>query len=916
MALLLDRRAERQALDQLVEDVRAGESRALVLRGEAGVGKTMLLDYVVERAGQCRVVRAVGVQSEMELAFAALHSVCTPLLDCLERLPAPQQEALRTAFGVSAGSSPPDRFLVALAVLGLLAEAAQERPLVCVIDDAQWLDRASAQVLAFVARRLLAESVAMVFAVRESTTEQDLPEVPEVAGLSELRISGLPDEDARTLLVSAHRGPVDDRVLERVLAEARGNPLALLELPRGFTPAELAGGFGLPSAGKLPRRIEESYQRQIAPLPAETRQLMLVAAVEPVGDPVLVWRAAEQLGINIDTAPRPAIAAGLIEFGARVRFRHPLVRSAIYRAASPEERRNTHRVLAQVVDAQVDPDRRAWHKAQAAVGPDEDVAMELERSADRAQARGGLTAAAAFLERATELTPDAQQRGYRALAAARASLEAGAPESASRLLSLAQASPLGEFESAEANLLAARISFTINRGSDAPSVLLKAAEQLGSHDVRLARDTYLEALDAARFAAHLASGPGLHEVATAAREAAPPAPLPRAADLLLDGLTARYTDGYAPAVPLLKEAVAAFSSADLPRDEGLRWLWLASTTCCDHLWDLQSWEVLATRHVQLVRDLGALAVLPLALTSCIVMQISLGDLATATAQLEEQEAVVEASGIPLAWYGPLFLAAWQGRETEAFELIEAGLKENARRGEGDGVIACGWGKALLCNSLGRYEEALAAAQEATAPHLEIGMPYWASLVELITAAARSGQPEHATDAFERFTARAEASGSEWALGLSARCRALLSDGPSADRGYREAIERLGRTRVRGELGRTHLLYGEWLRRDNRRVDAREQLRTAHEIFAAMGAEIFAERAARELAATGETVRKRTVEAPSELTAQEAHIARLVRDGLSNAEIGARLFISPRTVEWHLSKIFTKLQITSRRQLRR
>ncbi|HVW43129.1 MAG TPA: AAA family ATPase, partial [Amycolatopsis sp.] len=696
MALLLDRRAERQALDQLVEDVRAGESRVLVLRGEAGVGKTMLLDYVVERAAQCRVVRAVGVQSEMELAFAALHSVCTPLLDCLERLPAPQQEALRTAFGVSAGSSPPDRFLVALAVLGLLAEAAQERPLVCVIDDAQWLDRASAQVLAFVARRLLAESVAMVFAVRESTTDQDLPEVPEVAGLSEMRIGGLPDEDARALLVSAHRGPVDDRVLGRVLAEARGNPLALLELPRGFTPAELAGGFGLPNAAKLPRRIEESYQRQIAPLPAETRQLMLVAAVEPVGDPVLVWRAAEQLGINIDTAPRPAIAAGLVEFGARVRFRHPLVRSAIYRAASPEERRNTHRVLAQVVDAQVDPDRRAWHKAQAAVGPDEDVAMELERSADRAQARGGLTAAAAFLERATELTPDPHQRGQRALAAARASLEAGSPESASRLLSLAQASPLGEFENAEANLLAARISFTINRGSDAPSVLLKAAEQLGSQDVRLARDTYLEALDAARFAAHLASGAGLHEVAAAAREAAPPAPLPRAADLLLDGLTARYTDGYAPAVPLLKEAVAAFGRADLPRDEGLRWLWLASTTCCDHLWDLQSWEVLATRHVQLVRDLGALAVLPLALTSCIVMQISLGDLATATAQLEEQEAVVEASGIPLAWYGPLFLAAWQGRETEAFELIEAGLKENARRGEGDGVIACGWGKALLC----------------------------------------------------------------------------------------------------------------------------------------------------------------------------------------------------------------------------
>jgi DNA-binding CsgD family transcriptional regulator/tetratricopeptide (TPR) repeat protein len=851
----------------------------------------------------------------MELAFAALHSVCSPLLDRLPRLPAPQQEALRTAFGVSAGD-PPDRFLVALAVLGLLAEAAQERPLVCVIDDAQWLDRASAQVLAFVARRLLAESVAMIFAVRESASDQDLPEVPEVAGLAEMLITGLPDEDARTLLVSAHRGPVDARVLERVLAEAHGNPLALLELPRGFAPAELAGGFGLPNEGRLPRRIEESYQRQIAPLPAETRQLLLVAAVEPVGDPVLVWRAAEQLGIGIDTAARPATEAGLVEFGARVRFRHPLVRSAIYRAASPEDRRNTHRVLAQVVDPKADPDRRAWHKAQAAAGPDEDVAAELERSAGRAQARGGVSAAAAFLERATELTPDPQRRGQRALAAAQAKLEAGLPESSSRLLSLAEASPLSDFQRAQVDLLRARIAFTTNRGSDAPSLLLKAAVQLGLRDVRLARDTYLEALDAARFAAHLASGPGLREVAAAAREAAPAAPPPRPADLLLDALGVRYTDGYAPAVPLLKAAVSAFCSADLVREEGLRWLWLASTTCCDHLWDLQSWEVLATRHVQLVRDTGALAILPLALTSCIVMQISLGELATAAAQLEEQRAAVEASGIPLAWYGPLFLAAWQGREAEAFELIEAGLKENARRGEGDGVIACGWGKALLCNSLGRYEEALTAAQEATAPQLEIGMPYWASLVELVTAAARSGQPQQAADAFERFTMLAQASGSEWALGLQARCRALLDDGSAADSGYREAVDRLGRTRARGELARTHLLYGEWLRRENRRVDAREQLRTAHEIFTAMGAEIFAERAARELAATGETVRKRTVEGPGELTAQETQIARLVRDGLSNAEIGARLFISPRTVEWHLSKIFTKLHITSRRQLRR
>jgi DNA-binding CsgD family transcriptional regulator len=317
-----------------------------------------------------------------------------------------------------------------------------------------------------------------------------------------------------------------------------------------------------------------------------------------------------------------------------------------------------------------------------------------------------------------------------------------------------------------------------------------------------------------------------------------------------------------------------------------------------------------------VRDTGALAVLPLALTSCIVMRTFLGELTAAAALREEQEAVIEATGLPLAWYGTLFLAAWQGREAEAFELIEAGMAENSRRGEGDGVIACGWGKALLCNSLGRYEEALEAAEGATEPRMEIGTPYWASLVELVTAAARCGRPGRAADAFERLTRLTQPGGSEWALGLEARCRALLSDGPAAESSYREAIDRLSRTRVRGELARAHLHYGEWLRRQRRRTDARDQLRTAHEMFAGMGAHAFADLAARELAAAGEIVRKRSVETVSDLTAQEAQIARMVREGLSNAEVAARLFISPRTVEWHLSKIFAKLQITSRRQLRR
>ena len=913
--MLLDRRDECRALDQILAEVRAGESRALVIRGDAGVGKSALLEYVFEKASDARVVRAAGIQSEMELAFAGLHQVCAPLLGELPRLPDPQQEALRSAFGLNVGRAP-DQFLVGLAVLGLFAEVARDRPLVCLLDDAQWLDRASTEVLAFVGRRLLAESVAMIFAVRESVSGR-ASEVPELEGLTHLGLGGLPDDEARQLLMSAFAGPVDTPVLERILAEVQGNPLALLELHRGFAPTGAPDGVGLLLRdGRLPRWIEESFLRQVTAMPVDTQRLLLVAAAEPLGDPVLLLRAAQSLGIRVEDAVSPAKVARLVEFGPQVRFRHPLVRSAIYEAASPEARRSAHDALARATDPQTDPDRRAWHQAQAAEGPDENVAAALEGGAVRARARGGIAAAAAFLERATELTAKPQERGRRALAAAQARYDAGDPESSLWLLAVAEASTLAELQRAQVDLLRARIAFTMERGRDAPALLLKAAAGLEPLDVRLARDTYLEALDAARFAAHLANGGGLQEVAEAARAAGPSKLPARAADLLLDGLTVRFTDGYAPALPLLRKAVAAFGSDDLPTEEGLRWLWLASTTCPDHLWDDRSWESLSTRHTQLVRDTGALAVLPLALTSCSVMRTFLGELTKAAALLEEQKAVIEATCAPLAWYGPLFLAAWEGRAADAFVLIEAGMRENERRGEGDGVIACGWAKALLCNSLGRYDEALAAAEQATEFPVEIGTPYWASLVELVTAAARSGQPERAKGAFDWLTSMTDAAGTDWALGLAARCRGLLAEGKSAETDYREAIDRLARTRVRGELARAHLVYGEWLRRQNRPTDARQQLRTAHEMFTEIGALAFAQRSAHELAATGETVRKRNTESVGELTAQEVQISRLVREGLSNAEIATRLFISPRTVEWHLSKIFAKLQITSRRQLRR
>jgi DNA-binding CsgD family transcriptional regulator len=905
LTTLLGRRSECEVLDRLLEAVRAGRSGALVVRGEAGVGKTALLEYALESASDLRVVRAVGVESEMELAFAALHQLCVPLLDRLESLPDPQRDALGAVFGLTAGTAP-DRFLVGLAVLSLLSEVAAPQSLLCVVDDAQWLDRASAQALGFVARRLFAESVALVLVSREPTEE--------FAGLPELAVGGLTDRDARELLGTVVAGPLDERVRDRIVAETRGNPLALLELPRGLTPAQLAGGFGLPSAPALSARIEESFQRRFKALPAEPQLLSLVAAAEPAGDPALVWHAAERLGIGIEAAPA-AEATGLLEFGARVRFRHPLVRSAVYRAGSPGERRNVHRALAEATDPELDPDRRAWHRAQATAAPDEDVAAELERAAGRAQRLGGLAAAAAFLEQATRLTPDPALHVQRALVAAQAKHLAGAPDAALGLLATAQAGPLDALGRARADLLRAQMAFAASRGSDAPPLLLRAAKRLEPLDVGLAWDTYLDALSAAEFAGRLAGDGGVLEVARAALAAPQPSRRPRASDLLLDGLATRFTRGYAAGAPMLRRALSTYESDTSSSEQALRWIGLAGHAAMD-LWDDQMWEVLATRHLRLARESGTLTELPLALTIRSAVHTFAGELATAASLIGEVRAVTEATGSQFPPYGALFHATWGGREAEASELTEGIVREVLPRGEGLGLTISEWASAVLNNSLGRYTDAMAAAQRASEhPEGHLGFSNWA-LAELIVAAVRSGRVERAADALERLSRMTRASGTDWALGIEARSRALVSEGDSAERLYREAIEHLSHTRVRVELARAHLLYGEWLRRERRRLDAREELRTAHEMFVAMGIEAFAGRAARELLATGERARKRTVEASEDLTAQEVQIARLAGDGLSNPEIGGRLFISPRTVEYHLRKVFTKLGISSRHELSR
>nr|WP_205650457.1 LuxR family transcriptional regulator [Actinoplanes solisilvae] len=904
----MGRRDEREMLSVLVAAAKASRSQVLVLRGEVGIGKTALLDFLAERATGCRVARAAGVESEMELPFAGLHQLCGPYLDRLERLPPVQREALATIFGRRSGPAP-DRFLVGLSVLTLLCDVADERPLICIVDDAQWLDQASAQALEFVARRMGAEPLALVLAARESDAR--------LAGLPELVLLALNNRDATDLLESAVNGPLDPRVRDIILAESHGNPLALLELPRGMVAAELTfGGLPEPSGATPPiSRLEQRFVRRLESLPQPSRRLLLTAAAEPIGDVVLLWRAAEHLGVDA-TAAAPAVAAGLIELGDQVRFRHPLIRSAVYQSASPEQRREVHRALGDVTDQRIDPDRRAWHRARAAVGPDEAVARELEQSAGRALAMGGTAAAAAFFERAAELTPDPAQRAERSLIAGQFKAGAGAFESALALLADAEAGPIDEAGRARIDLLRGQISYNSSHGNEALPLLLAAARRLEPLDLPLARQTYLDAFSAALFAGRFATGPGtgMLQVAEAARRAPMPE-TPGKADLLLDGMALLYTEGYPASAPRLRRAVRAFGAEDLDLDEALHSAWVAAVTAVD-LWDDVHWDVLSRRHLDVIRQSGALSLLPLGLASRAIFDIHSGNLTAVAALVAEMRWVAQVTGgentlTPIA---ESWLAALRGHEKQAERLIGNTIDDATAQGQGVGLTMMLAARAVLANGLGRYEEALNAARAAIVDPLELGPTKWA-LAELVEAGVHSGNREEAATAFEQLSAMTNASGTEYALGVAAGRSALLHEGSAAEDCHREAIERLRQTRIHVELARARLRYGEWLRREGRRVDARVQLRAAYDALSAMGAEAFADRARRELSATGETVRKRTAEPTGELTAQEAHIGRLAADGLTNAEIAAALYLSPRTVQWHLRKIFPKLHVTARWQLR-
>ncbi|AFM19860.1 transcriptional regulator, luxR family [Mycolicibacterium chubuense NBB4] len=916
---LRGRDGECAELREFVAAVRAGDARALVLRGEAGVGKTALLDFAAQLATGMRCIQLAGVESDMELAYAGLQQLCAPLLSGLDDLPQPQRDALSVAFGRAEGPAP-DRFLVGLAVLSLLAAASGDQPLLCVVDDAQWLDQVSVQTLGFVARRLVAEPVGMLFAVRDTGVEV-LP------GVAERTVGPLSDNDARALFESVMLGGVDPQVRDRVVAETRGNPLALLDVPRNFTATELAGGFWNVGAQTVPARIEESYARRIASLPEPTRRLLLLAAAEPLGDSALFLRGAARMGIAVG-ALAPAEAAGVVEFGPRMRFHHPLMRSAAYRAAEPADRRAVHGVLAEVTDRTVDPDRAAWHAASAAAGPDDDVAAELEASAARAQSKGGLAAAAAFLERAALLTADPVVRGARALAAAQAKRDAAATDAAYELLTVAEVAPASELHHARVARLRAQMAFVRSRAGElgAPAVgdvtadLLAAARRLEGHDDFASREAYLEAIAATIYAGRLGAPDALARAAEAARSALERTPeLPRAVDLLLKGVVDRITGGPGAGRESLRAALSAMCAlARSDERQVMRWFVPAfpilQESTAHELWDETITQELSAAVVREARRTGALAGLPRALVYRAGFHVLCGEFGTATTLLHEAAAITAATGHerPVRYHS-VVLAAWLGDAADTRARIEAARADGTARGEGRLLGLTAYATAVLSNGTGRYEQAFAAAGEGC-EFEDFGFYSWC-LHEYAEAAAHLGDQDAVTWAVGRLEERAGASDTDWGLGALASARAFLSGEPDAEARFTEAIERLGRTRAVVHLARTHLSYGEWLRRANRRVDARRHLGTAHDMFTQMGAQAFAERARRELVAAGNKVSKQPTGAGSALTAQEAQIASLAAEGLTNQEIGAQLFISAHTVEWHLRKVFTKLAITSRRQLR-
>jgi DNA-binding CsgD family transcriptional regulator len=900
----MDRLEERETLDRALDAARQGLSAALVARGEPGVGKTSLLDWAVNSANDFQVARLAGVESEMELGFAGLHRLLIPFLASREKLPRRQRDALGSAFGL-VDAAPADRFLVGLAALSLLGDAAAKRPLLCVVDDAQWLDQESLEALALVGRRLYAEGVVLLFGAREAVDGRVL-----LQGIPELPVRGLPEDDALGLLASVADGPLDRQVAMRIVAETQGSPMAIIELVGELSSQELSKRGLRPEPLPLSRRLEEHFLRRVRALPPATQTLLLVAAAEPSGDPRLVAQAALRLGGSPDAA-EPARANGVFEMHPQARFRHPLIRSAVYSGASPADRRRVHEALAAASDPDRDPDRRAWHLATAAIGPDEAVAAELEHAADRARARGGYSGAGAFLARAAELTPDDGRRAERVLAAARAHLTGGSPARAKLLLE--ETSHLGDpLHRAKAQRLQGAIRYALGHAPGTAAVLVDAARTLEPFDIRLARTTMLEALWAARVTGRFtAMGESERDVARAARAMPLPAGCPlTVGDLLLDGYTALFLDGHAAAVPLLRQAIAALQADDSDSPEALQWLvigcWAAGAVGDD-----EGLHTLAARLVESARAQGALVPLAQGLLFLAMSELLDGSLVTARTLFAERAQIMAVIGRPSDALG-LVALAWRGHETEARAEAADVARFAAEQGQGWMLLFVDYGLTVLELGLGNYRAAFASATKNYQDNPFLNVVAFADLIE---AGSRCGEHATATRATEEFATRAVPNGTPIALGLLALARALVAEPSQAETLYQEAIEHLSRCRGNLRTARAHLLYGEWLRRHKRRLDARTQLHAAHDMFVRMGADAFAERARAELAATGAQARKRVESTRRDLTPQEAQIALLASQGGTNAEIAGRLFLSPSTVDYHLRKVYRKLDVTSRRQLR-
>lgn len=896
----VNRETELEAVEGLLAAARGGSSAVLVLRGGPGVGKTMLLEHAIGRASGLRVGRVGGVDSEFDLPYAALHQLLAPFLEEIEALPGPQRDSLASTLGLIEVERS-DRFLTALGVLTLLSNAAQDTGLLCAVDDAEWLDEASAQVLSFVARRLVSEGIAMLF-----TFGAAHPTSVALAPFRELNFEGLSQVASRELLDRKVEGTLDSGVRDRLVIEAEGNPLALIELAQLLTAEQLAGLAPLPKALPLGDRLEQGLMRNVRGLSSDARSILVLVATERSGDPGLLRRAADGLGLS-----QTAIddAESVLRLGAQITFRHGFVRSAVYALASETTRRDAHLALAEAMDPDADEDRIAWHRAAASVDADETVAADLEASARKARDRGGQVAAAAVLELAAELTPDPSRRAARLLVAADADLAAGALSKADTLLSQLTPKLLDDEQRAEAQRLRGTLALARGDKGSSSTLLIEAARVLAPFDLRKARDTCLDALATAMFAGRLASDRGMREAVECARSMPEPTQT-TAADVLLDAFATLVDEGSAAAAPVLRRGVGlAGESGDL-RAIG------PAFQAAFELWDDEALHTLAQRRVDLARGSGAFVALPNALNQLGAYEVLVGRFDAAEACFEEADEISAATGyagiLGKTGVGPLILAAWRGEDARTRALAEVCSRDGTARGFGTFVGFAQSALGVLELGLGRYHEAMIAVQDAGLDQILVTR----TLPDLVEAAVRCGEEQLATQAAGELAESTTASGTDWALGVLARSQALLVAGREAEGLYREAIGRLQRSRARTQLARARLVYGEWLRRERRRRDAREELRAASQLFESMGALAFADRAQSELAATGERVHRRTPETLELLTPQERRIATLVSEGAPNAEVAAQLFISSRTVEYHLAKIFRKLRISSRSELAR